>query len=271
MGILNLTPDSFSDGGLFLSKKKAIDHALRMTDEGADLIDIGGESTRPGATSVSLEEESQRVLPVIEALSKKVKIPLSIDTRKSEIARRAIDSGASIINDVSGLREDPAMLEVASAGAIGLVIMHSKGNPETMQESPTYKNLMKEIHSFLASQVDLAARGKMDRNRIAIDPGIGFGKTVEHNLQIIGNLDQLTDLGVPVMLGPSRKSFIGQVLDLPTDERLEGTAAAVTIGLFQGTRIFRVHDVMFMKRLLTTAECIVKTSASSSRYAKSQL
>ena len=256
MGILNVTPDSFSDGGLFFEKNKAIDHALRLEDEGADLIDIGGESTRPGSSSVSLEEESQRVLPVIQALSKKIRIPLSIDTRKAEVARRAIASGVSIINDVSGLREDPEMLSVASHGKTGLVIMHSKGSPKTMQQAPRYRNVIKEICDFLATQLGRASDAKISRNRIAIDPGIGFGKTLRHNLAIIQQLNRFTDLGLPVMLGPSRKSFIGQLLNISPGESLEGTAATVVIALFQGARILRVHDVGFMKRVVRVAEGI---------------
>jgi len=261
MGILNVTPDSFSDGGKFLEKDKALDQALRLEDEGADVIDIGGESTRPGAAPVSLEEEIRRVLPVLEALAGRLRIPLSIDTRKSALAQRAIDSGAAIINDVSGLRHDPEMLALASREEVGLVIMHAKGSPKTMQEAPQYRQLMKEIRDFLSTQLKRVRGAKIARNRIVLDPGIGFGKTLSHNLEIIRNLDQLTGLGVPVMLGPSRKSFIGQLLKCPPEERLEGTAAALAIGLFQGARIFRVHDVAAMKRVLRVSEGIRKGEA----------
>ncbi|MFQ5543543.1 MAG: dihydropteroate synthase [Nitrospiria bacterium] len=258
MGILNVTPDSFSDGGSFLTPQKAIDRALQLEDEGADLIDIGGESTRPGALPVSLDEELRRVLPVIECLSGRLNLPISIDTTKSEVAQSAVGAGASIINDVSGFTRDLKMFSVAASGRTGLVMMHAKGTPQVMQKAPRYKNLIGEIAQFLDDQLEKAIRLKIQRNRIAIDPGLGFGKTLDHNLSLIHSLDRFTTLGVPVMLGPSRKSFIGKILDLPASDRLEGTAAAVAISVFQGARIFRIHDVEPIKRVIQVAERIRK-------------
>ncbi len=259
MGILNVTPDSFSDGGHFLDLAKAIDHALALEACGADLIDIGGESTRPGALSVSLEEEKRRVLPVIRALAKRIRIPLSVDTRKSEVAREAVAEGAAIINDVSGLSYDREMLAVAAKGQTGLVLMHAKGTPETMQNTPSYQDVVDEIYEFMRQSLSQTDEAKISRDRIAIDPGIGFGKTTAHNLTIIHKLKRLTDLGVPVLFGPSRKSFIGELLGgLPPGERTEGTAAAVAIATMEGARIFRVHDVKSMKRVALVAEGIRK-------------
>jgi len=261
MGILNVTPDSFSDGGHFLDLEKAIDQALRLEAEGADLIDIGGESTRPGASSVSLEEEKRRVIPVILALAKCIKIPLSIDSRRSEVARKAVQAGASVINDVSGLSFDKEMLAVAAKGQAGLVLMHTKGTPKTMQNAPSYRDVVDEIHNFMQYRLVQTDAAKIARNRIAIDPGIGFGKTTAHNLTIIRKLKRLADLDVPVLFGPSRKSFIGELLGgLSPDERLEGTASAVAIAVMEGARIFRVHDVKSMKRVLLVAEALRKAS-----------
>ncbi len=258
MGILNVTPDSFSDGGLFLSRSKALDRAVQMEEEGADIIDIGGESTRPGSLSVDLEEECRRVLPVIEGLAGRLRIPLSIDTTKAALASRAIDAGASIVNDVSGFTYDPEMFPLAAMRRVGLVIMHSKGRPRTMQRHPRYHNLIGEIHKFLSGQITKASGYRIPRNRIAIDPGIGFGKTVKHNLKIINHLGSLSALGVPVLVGPSRKSFIGEVLNLPPSERLEGTAAAAAISVFQGAHILRVHDISTLVRVVRVADAIKK-------------
>lgn len=259
MGILNVTPDSFSDGGQFFEPEKALAHALKLIAEGADIIDIGGESTRPGAAAVSLEEEAHRVLPVIAALAKQGSVPISIDTRKPAIARRAIAAGASIINDVSGLNADPEMVSVAAEDSkTALVFMHAKGTPQTMQEAPRYEHLIPEIYEFFQERLQQANAAGISINRIAVDPGIGFGKTVSHNLSIIHHLGYFTDLGVPVLLGPSRKSFIGDMLDLADSERLEGTAAALAIAVFQGARILRVHDLTQMQRVLVIAEGIRK-------------
>ena len=258
MAVLNVTPDSFSDGGRFLDRDQAVEQALRMEEEGADLIDLGGESTRPGAVPVAVAEEIRRVVPVIDELAKRLQIPISIDTTKSEVARRAMEAGASIINDVSGFTRDSEMLAVAASGRAGLVIMHAKGLPQTMQRRPRYHNLLGEIRQFLSGRIEAAADHRIPRNRIAVDPGIGFGKTANHNLKILHHLDAFTDLGVPLLVGPSRKSFIGRILDLPPSERMEGTAAAAAIAIFQGARIIRVHDIKPLVRIVRVAEAIRK-------------
>lgn len=263
MAVLNITPDSFSDGGQFFDPDRALQQALRMEAEGADLIDVGGESTRPGAAPVSVEEEIRRVVPIVERLSKQLAIPISIDTTKSEVAQRAIEAGASIINDVSGFMRDPRMLSVAANGKSGLVIMHTKGTPQTMQRHPRYRDLIGEIHRFLSERIDAAAAHRIPRNRIAIDPGIGFGKTANHNLKILHRLGDFSDLGVPLLVGPSRKSFIGRILDLPPSERLEGTAAAAAIAVFQGARIIRVHDIKPLVRVVRVAEAIRREERTS--------
>ncbi len=262
MGILNVTPDSFSDGGKYTGVRQAVDHAHKMAREGADIIDIGGESTRPGARPVSPEEEARRVLPVIEALSGRLSIPISIDTTKASVARRAMDAGASIINDVSGGRCDPEMFPLAATSGGGLVIMHAKGTPQTLQRAPRYRNLMEEMAQFLRVAAHRAVTCGVSENRIAIDPGIGFGKTARHNLQILNQLHLLTSLGFPILVGPSRKSFIGKVLHLPPTatlaERAEGTASALAIAVFQGACIVRVHDVAASIRVVRLANAIQK-------------
>lgn len=257
MGILNVTPDSFSDSGLYLSKNRAVEHALEMQDEGADIIDIGGESTRPGAEAVYIKEEIKRVVPVIEELVKKIKIPISIDTYKSAVAKAALSAGASIINDISGLRFDPKMPGLVAQHQVPVVIMHIKGTPKNMQKTPTYKALIPEIMDYLREGIEIAQRAGAAEDKIIIDPGIGFGKTVEHNLEIIKRLNELTGFEKPILLGPSRKSFIGKTLgDLPVTERLEGTTAAVAIGIFNGANIIRVHDVKAMVRVARIADGI---------------
>lgn len=257
MGILNITPDSFSDGGLFLDGNSAIERALRMEAEGADIIDIGGESTRPGSEPVSLEEELQRTIPVIEALSGRLNIPVSIDTYKSEVARRAIEAGADIVNDISGLRFDPEMATTLSQYDVALVLMHIKGTPRKMQENPVYTDLFLEITNYLKESINIATENGIAKERIVIDPGIGFGKTPEDNLQIINNLDRLSSLCRPVLVGVSRKSFIGKVLNnAPPSERLEGTAAAVAISVMKGANIVRVHDVKEMARVVKVADAV---------------
>ena len=257
MGILNVTPDSFSDGGSFLKKENAVEQALMMQEEGADMIDIGGESTRPGAEKVSVSEEIKRVVPVIEALVKKVSVPISIDTCKSDVAKAAISSGASVINDISGLRFDPKMAETAARNKVPVVIMHIKGRPENMQTAPVYKALIPEIIDYLNGGIEIAVKAGIPDNMIILDPGIGFGKTVEHNLEIIKRLNEFSGFEKPILLGHSRKSFIGKILDdLPVSERLEGTAAAAAIGIFNGASIIRVHDVREMVRVARTADRI---------------
>lgn len=259
MGILNLTPDSFSDAGLYFDKFLAVEKAYQMLEDGADIIDIGGESTRPGSEPVPLEEELRRTIPVIKTLSTEIKAPISIDTYKAEVARRALDSGASIVNDVSGLRFDPEMPEVVAEYKVPVVIMHIKGTPKNMQQNPTYDALIPEIMDYLRVSIRLAMKFGVEEDKIIIDPGIGFGKTFDHNLEIIKNLHEFTLLEKPLLIGPSRKAFIGKILgDLPTSERLEGTAAAVAISIFNGANIIRVHDVKEMVRVAKVADAIKK-------------
>jgi len=253
MGALNVTPDSFSDGGAFLDPDAAADRALAMEREGADIIDIGGESSRPGAEPVPLEEELRRVLPVLERLRGRLRIPISIDTTKAEVAEAALQAGAEIVNDISALRFDPRMGEVVAKSGAGLVLMHMRGTPKTMQQDPTYADVVAEVRDFLAQRVEHAVSLGIDRELIAIDPGIGFGKTVEHNLELLRRLPELCELGHPVLVGPSRKSFIGAVLDLPVEERLEGTLAACAVAVVRGADIVRVHDVRAVRRAVDLA------------------
>lgn len=256
MGILNVTPDSFSDGGLYLNTDKAVERSFEIEKEGADMIDIGGESTRPGALPLSPEEELSRVVPVIEKLKSRLRIPISIDTYKAEVAREAIKAGASIINDISGLRFDPEIASVSAEYDVPVVIMHIKGTPRDMQINPVYQDLIGEIRHFLEEGISIAQKAGVDDDMIIIDPGIGFGKTFEHNLEIINRLDEFRSLGMPILLGPSRKSFIGKILDLPPGDRLEGTAAAVAIGIMKGANIVRVHDVSSIVRVARVVDAI---------------
>lgn len=256
MGVLNVTPDSFSDGGLYLDTDKAVERAIDIEREGADIIDIGGESTRPGALPISTEDELSRVIPVIERLKGRLRIPISIDTYKALVAREAIRAGASIINDISGLRFDQEMANVAAEYDVPLIIMHIKGSPRDMQINPVYQDVMREIFDFLQEGISMALKAGLDADKIIIDPGIGFGKTFEHNLEIINRLDEFQSLGMPILFGPSRKSFIGKILDLPAGDRLEGTAAAVAIGIMKGANIVRVHDVLPIVRVAKVADAI---------------
>jgi dihydropteroate synthase len=250
MGILNVTPDSFSDGGKYLDTSSAIERGLAMISEGADIIDIGGESTRPGAKHVDSAEEIGRVLPVIEKLAERITAPMSIDTRKAEVAEAACGAGATIINDISGLQNDERLAEVAKEHGAYLILMHMRGTPETMQDNIHYDDLIGEISRFLTEAANNAIRLGVSQNKIIIDPGIGFSKTVEHNFLIIKKLSQLTQLGYPVMIGVSRKSFIGKSLDLPVEERLEGSLAAAIYAALQGVVIVRAHDVLQTARAL---------------------
>lgn len=258
MGIVNVTPDSFSDGGQFLDSEKAIAQGLRLADEGADIIDIGGESTRPGSESVSPNEELKRVIPVIEGLAEKIEIPISIDTCKSEVAKKAIESGASMINDISAARFDPKIADTAKEYEAPLALMHMKGTPKNMQENPTYDSVMGEIKEFLNERVGFAVTKGVPRQNILVDPGIGFGKTLEHNYEIIRNLGELKEMDMPILVGPSRKSFIGKTLDLPVEERLEGTLAAVTMCIMNGADIVRVHDVKEVVRAVRMTDAICR-------------
>ena len=256
MGILNVTPDSFSDGGQFLKVENAFTHSVKMIEEGADIIDIGGESTKPFAESVSTDEELSRVIPVIEKIRSEYDILISIDTTKSKVAEEAITAGANIINDVSAMEIDENMLQIAKNYNSPIIMMHMKGIPKNMQNNPTYDHLITEIKDYLSSRVKCAINAGIDKKNIIIDPGIGFGKSVEHNFEIINNLDSFVDLGFPVLLGASRKSFIGLTLDVEEKDRLEGSIAANVIGLQKGAKIFRVHDVLAAKKSLIIANKI---------------
>lgn len=252
-GILNVTPDSFSDGGRFLESAAALDHARAMIAEGADMIDIGGESTRPGSRRISAEEELGRVLPVLAALAPESPVPISIDTTKPEVAEECLKRGADIINDVSGLR-NPAMREVAARHLAPVIIMHMQGTPETMQKNPHYDRVVEEVMQYLEKQAAVAKKEGIDQ--IIVDPGIGFGKTVEHNLTILNRLHEFRQLGYPVMVGVSRKSFIQKILGIGSDATLEGTLAAAAIAAYNGADVLRVHDVAAGRRAVAIAEAI---------------
>ena len=256
MGILNITPDSFSDGGKYELVDKAVQFALQMEDEGADIIDIGGESTRPGANSVSVLEECSRVLPVIEGLKAKSEVLISIDTYKSDVARQSIKAGAEMVNDISGMTFDSNMAKLISESKLPVVLMHIKGTPKNMQVNPNYDDLIKEVSDYLRDRVKFAKENGVKEWQIILDPGIGFGKRVEDNFQLLRELNVIEELGFPVLVGPSRKSFIGLTLNLPVDKRMEGTAAAVTAGILNGARIVRVHDVKEMKQVVKITDKI---------------
>jgi dihydropteroate synthase len=260
MGVLNVTPDSFSDGGQFFDPEAAVARGLEMASQGADVIDVGGESTRPGAEPVSSDEEQRRVVPVIKRLSAELDQPVSVDTRKPDVAEAALDAGATIVNDISAAR-DPRMLEVARDSGAGLVLMHMRGEPATMQEFTDYADVVAEVHDQLAVRLEAARVAGIDPDGLVIDPGIGFAKTPEQNLILLRDIQNLFHLGRPVLVGPSRKSFIGKVLDLEVDERLEGTAAAVAWLVAQGVHIIRVHDVKEMARVIRLVEAIKRGSA----------
>lgn len=261
MGILNITPDSFSDGGRFLDCHQAVKQALRMLDDGADIIDIGGESTRPGADPVPLETELERVLPVIESiLKKRPEAVISIDTYKSAVARKAIESGARMVNDISGLGFDPEMKNVVRDKHVPVIIMHIKGTPRDMQKNPHYDNLITELIAYFRKRITEALKRGIEKSQIIIDPGIGFGKRLEDNYEILNRLDEFTALGFPVLVGPSRKSFIGRELNLPPEERIFGTAAAVSIAVWKGANILRVHDVKEMVEVIRIVERIKSRS-----------
>ena len=260
MGILNVTPDSFSDGGEYLEKNTAIIHALEMIDEGADIIDIGGESTRPFSDPVSLKEEISRVVPVIEGIRKESDICISIDTTKSQVATAALNSGASVINDVSAMEVDPLMVDVALKFDCPLIIMHMKGTPKNMQDDPQYESLISDIKDYLLDRTDFIISKGINPKKIVIDPGIGFGKSVENNFEIIKNLNHFTTMNFPVLLGASRKSFIGISLNLPEEDRLEGSLAANIIGFQNGAKIFRVHDVAETNKALIIANKIFNSN-----------
>ena len=264
MGIVNVTPDSFSDGGHFFSADKAVDQALQLVEEGADILDIGGESTRPFSEPVSESEELARVLPVIERLAGRVSVPLSIDTTKAAVAAQAVAAGATLINDISALRTDPQMAATAARCRVPLILMHMKGSPKTMQVDPVYTDLIAEIKAFLANARDRAIAAGVNRSAIILDPGIGFGKTIDHNLQILQNIDSFHELGAPILIGSSRKMFIRHLLKDPslTDldplsvEVARGTQATVAAAALQGAQIIRVHDVARTRATITLIDAI---------------
>jgi dihydropteroate synthase len=259
MGVLNVTPDSFYDGGSFYSRDHAIDHALQLIDEGADIIDVGGESTRPGSEPTSLEEELKRVIPVISGIRKKSNIALSIDTYKAQVAREAIAAGADIVNDISALSFDLSMAEVVAESAVPVVLQHIKGTPRDMQKNPTYNDVMAEIKEFFIERIDYALKKGIDEDRIIIDPGIGFGKRLQDNLTIIRELGSLKSLGKPVLIGTSMKSFIGRIMssDILAD-RVEGSLASVTISIWNGADMVRVHDVAKTKRVILFMQALME-------------
>lgn len=256
MGVLNVTPDSFYDGGRRASPEQAVAHGLRLAEEGADIIDIGGESTRPGARPVSVEEEISRVVPVIRELRRLVPLPLSIDTYKAEVAREALSVGADMVNDISALRFDPSMADLVAAEKVPVVLMHMQGTPRTMQSEPRYRDVLLEVKNFLAAQARFAIQAGVAPGNIIIDPGIGFGKNLEHNLTLLKGVPDLADLGHLVMVGASRKTFIGKILGVEPDERLEGSLAAAVSAVLAGAHLIRAHDVLATRRALRVADAI---------------
>jgi dihydropteroate synthase len=254
MGVVNVTPDSFSDGGRYLAADAAIAHGLQLEAEGADILDIGGESTRPGAEPIGIEDECQRVLPVIEGLAARARVPLSIDTRNAEVMRRAVQSGARIINDVSALGHDPQSLEVAAATGVPVVLMHAQGDPRTMQRNPVYDDVVLDVYDALEARIEACEKAGIPRERLVVDPGIGFGKTLAHNLALLGALSIFHGLGCAVLLGASRKSFIGKLTGAQADDRLPGSLAAALLGAAQGVQILRVHDVAATRQALAVWE-----------------
>ena len=256
MGVVNTTPDSFSDGGQFERFEDARERALAMERAGADIIDIGGESTRPGADPVSLEEEVRRTVPLIESLAGEVSVPISIDSYKAAVVEKALDAGASIINDISGLRFDPDLVTLAAGRDVPVIIMHMRGTPRDMQADPRYDDVVSDISRFLRSQAEIAQEGGIRREKILVDPGIGFGKTVAHNLEIIRRIQEFRSVGFPVVLGTSRKRFIGTVLDRPVDRRILGTAATIAFAIARGVDVVRVHDVEEMIEVVKMADAV---------------
>ncbi len=260
MGILNVTPDSFSDGGRFPLPDKAVEEGVRMVEEGADILDVGGESTRPESDPVSPAEELRRVIPVIAGLARKVNVPISVDTTKASVAREAVNCGAEIINDISAMRFDLEMPAVAATTGAGLILMHMRGLPKDMQRGPLiYQSLIDDISDFLQERLENALACGVERERTMLDPGIGFGKTAEDNMRLLKHLSRFRGLGRPIITGVSRKSFIGKVMGGEPGERLEGTAAAVAVAVMNGSSVVRVHDVKFMKKVAVMTDAIIRS------------
>lgn len=271
MGVLNVTPDSFSDGGKFFSLKRAVDGALAMERAGADILDIGAESTRPGSAGISAAEELQRLLPVLEALRTRLKIPISVDTQKAGVAEIALGAGAALLNDISGLKNDPRMAEVAAKFGVPLILMHMRGTPRTMQEQPFAKNVVKDVIAGLRRSVAIARRAGVRNSQIILDPGIGFGKSFQQNYELLARLPELAKLGYPLLVGTSRKGFLGATLashgkPAPPEARIWGTAATVTASILGGAHIVRVHDVAEMTQLAKVADVLCNSSGHGARH-----
>jgi dihydropteroate synthase len=257
MGILNVTPDSFSDGGLYLDADAAVARAVAMEAAGADIVDVGGESTRPGSAGISADEEMRRILPVLEKLRGRIRIPISVDTSKAEVAEAAAEAGAEIVNDVTGLRDDPRIADVAVRWKLGLILMHMRGTPQTMQKRPFARDVIRDVTAGLRSSITLALESGVAKSRVVIDPGIGFGKSREQNYEIIGRLPELAKLGFPVMVGTSRKGFLGAALKKNKEsDRIWGTAATVAASILQGAHIVRVHDVAEMVQVARVTDAV---------------
>ncbi|HWC50214.1 MAG TPA: dihydropteroate synthase [Nitrospira sp.] len=265
MGIVNVTPDSFSDGGRCDDPERAVAHAVRLVEEGADLLDLGAESTRPGALPVSEQEERRRLIPVVSAVVRAVSVPVSVDTSKAAVARAALEAGAVMINDVTALRGDRAMVDVVAETGAGLVLMHMQGTPETMQQAPYYDDVVAEIAQFLSERARFAMHHGVAKERIVLDPGIGFGKTLHHNLDLLANLHAFAQLGFPLLVGPSRKGFIGQLTQQSVERRAWGTAGAVALAVQQGANILRVHDVGPMKDVVRVASAVARRMPAAVR------
>lgn len=263
MGILNVTPDSFSDGGRYANPETALRHAEWMARDGAQIVDVGGESTRPGAVPVPLAEELRRVIPVIRLIAKHLPVAISIDTMNAEVARCAIEEGAAVVNDVSALRHDSNMAEVVAKAKVPVILMHMRGTPQTMQRAPRYRDVVAEVKRFLGDAIERAVAAGIAASRILIDPGLGFGKTVGHNLELLHRLDAFKDLGCPLVIGPSRKSFIGAALQLPIEERLEGTLACIAYAIRHQVAMVRVHDVQPTVRFIAMWQAIQGRNQSS--------
>ena len=257
IGVINVTPDSFYDGGFYLEPQTAIAHGLELLADGADIIDIGGESSRPGSDPVPADEEIRRVIPVISGLRKTTKALISVDTTKFEVARAALDHGADIINDITSFNLDPRLLSLAAQNNAGFILMHMQGNPKTMQVHPFYEDVLKEIRTFLAEKIEIALAYGLKKESLLIDPGIGFGKRLEDNLRLLNQLDFFEELGRPILVGVSRKSFIGKILNASPQDRLEGSIAAAVVSILKGASVLRVHDVKAVRRAALVAEAII--------------
>ncbi len=258
MGIVNVTPDSFSDGGEHLDADAAVAHGEHLVAEGADILDVGGESTRPGAPEVPADVETDRVVPVVEALTSRVDVPVSVDTSKAQVAEAALDAGATMVNDVTALTASPGIAKLAAEHDAGLVLMHMQGTPRTMQADPTYDDVVREVRTFLSERAQQAQDAGIPRDRIVVDPGIGFGKTLQHNLALLRNLPALRALGHPILVGHSRKSFIGDITGAPVDDRVPGTLAVSTLGVAGGADILRVHDVAENRQAVDVADALIR-------------